>query len=123
MGANIYPEDVEQALFVDVAPSDVEHIGSFCLEIVEAADATPRPCVHVEADEPSDDALAGRLAARIRERLVANSADFRASAAEDPADGAVVVRLHAPATGPFEGNATRIKRRYLVDLAAGAEAS
>jgi phenylacetate-CoA ligase len=123
MGANIYPEDVEQALFADGAPNDVEHLGAFCLELVEVADATPRPCVHVEAGDPSDDALGSRLAGRISDRLIANSADYRASAAEDPAGGAVVVRLHAPGTGPFSGNAQRIKRRYLIDDTPEANAS
>ena len=54
MGANIYPEDVEQALFSDAPASDADRVGGFCLQIVDLVDGRSWPCVHVEVDDPSD---------------------------------------------------------------------
>jgi phenylacetate-CoA ligase len=112
MGANIYPEDVEQGLFTD-SVADADRLGAFCLELIELAGGQARPCVHVEVDDPRDDALAARLQEQVRQRLVANSADYRTSIAE-VLDGGIVVRLHRPGAGPFAENRDRIKRRYVV---------
>jgi phenylacetate-CoA ligase len=109
MGANIYPEDVEQALFRDAPES--EDIRAFAMELVEDDDAQVRPCVHVEAAGPVDP---GAVAARVRERLMANSRDFKTAVAEDPRTGAIVVRVHAVGEGPFAENSRRIKRRYVI---------
>ena len=123
MGANIYPEDVEQALFSDAPASDADRVGGFCLQIVDLVDGLSRPCVHVEVDDPSDAAIARRLAECVRDRLIANSCDYRTSVAEDPARGALEVRLHLRGTGPFALSADRIKRRYLVGADDRVEAS
>jgi phenylacetate-CoA ligase len=98
MGANIYPEDVEQALFS--VPEDREQ----------------RPCVHVEVTGGAveDLMLADRLRERVLARLLANSLDFRSAVSEDESAGELLVRLHSPRQGPFAANAHRIKRRYLV---------
>jgi phenylacetate-CoA ligase len=114
MGANIYPEDVEQALFAD--PADAHRIGAFCLELVEIGEAEQRPCVHVEVlDGLTDDSeLAGRLRGQVVRRLVAANLDFRTSVAEDPRASEIQIRLHRAGSGPFAGNQGRIKRRYIV---------
>lgn len=113
MGANIYPEDVEAALF---AGTDARRLGAFCLELEDLDNGGVRPCVHVEvtAGDLGDRELAGRLSSRISRHLVAASADFAAAVAEDPATAEIAVRLHAPLAGPFAANASRIKRRYIV---------
>ncbi|HEY0870034.1 MAG TPA: hypothetical protein VGD55_06530, partial [Acidothermaceae bacterium] len=119
MGANIYPEDVEQALG-ECADSDV--LGAFALALIEidgrdgTCDAV-RPCVHIEVLDPSrvgDGELSARLAGVVRDRLLGNSADFRSAVAEDLAAADIRVALHLEGAGPFVGNATRIKRRYIV---------
>jgi phenylacetate-CoA ligase len=122
MGANIYPEDVEHALFVDAEPVDAARVGAYCLELAELSDARVRPCVHVEVDVPEDTLLAARLADRVRARLLENSADFRAMVTEDPANGEVTVELHRIGAGPFAENLHRIKRRYLIDTTHSTEA-
>jgi phenylacetate-CoA ligase len=109
MGANIYPEDVEQALFRDFVGRDA--VSGFAMELVENEAAEVRPCVHVEAAGAVD---AGAIAACVRERLMANSRDFKAAVAEDPRTGDIVVRLHRPGEGPFAENSRRIKRRYVI---------
>jgi phenylacetate-CoA ligase len=110
-GANIYPEDVEWGL--GEAP-DADLVLGYALDIEEDTDGFVRPLVHVETAHPAPDGLAERLAQAVRQRLLANSADVRAAAAENPHVTRVVVRLHPPGTGPFVTDARRIKRRYVV---------
>ena len=142
MGANIYPEDVEQALFSDA--DDARRLGAFCLELIDVGEAEQRPCIHVEvldgagagsddggerrdsaagamagsdggADGAVDDpGLADRLRERVLKRLLAANHDFRASLAEDSRAGEIQVRLHRAGSGPFAANHGRIKRRYIV---------
>lgn len=123
MGANIYPEDVEIALFID--SEDATRLGAFCLELVERDDASLRPCVHVEVVSGSvdDSVLAERLAERVRNRLLANNRDFKAAVAEDPAVAQIQVRLHGPGSGPFVENSRRIKRRYVIPQAVDPKVS
>src|SRR4029077_6115072 len=91
MGANIYPEDVEQALLED--PATAARLGAFALEVRDRPDGAVRPCVHVERlDGVTDDAaLAEHLRQRIVDRLAANSRDFRAALAEDPSSAEIEV--------------------------------
>jgi phenylacetate-CoA ligase len=114
MGANIYPEDVEQALYT--APEDARRLGAFCLELVDMGNGEQRVCVHVEAvDGASGDAdLAERLRRGVVARLMAVNRDFKSSVEEDPSAAELLVRLHEPGTGPFAANRARIKRRYVV---------
>lgn len=113
MGANIYPEDVEDALFEDA--DDARVLGGFALELLDVGGGEQRVCVHVEADPvPDPEALAERLRRRVVEYLVAHNRDFRAAVGEDPSTSQIIVRLHAPGQGPFAGNVGRIKRRYIL---------
>jgi phenylacetate-CoA ligase len=114
MGANIYPEDIEQALFDDA--EDARRLGSFAMEVVDVGHGEQRPSVHVEVVEGAveDEALAQRLRERVIARLLANNRDFRAAVGEDASAGEVLVRLHQPGTGPFVANQGRIKRRYIL---------
>jgi phenylacetate-CoA ligase len=110
-GANIYPEDVEWGL--GEAP-DADLVLGYALDVAEDQPGVVRPLVHVETPDPAVPGLAGRLAAAVRARLLANSADVRAALAEDRHAAEVVVRLHAAGTGPFLADARRIKRRYVL---------
>jgi phenylacetate-CoA ligase len=120
MGANIYPEDIEQALFAD--PADARRLGAFCLELVDVSEAEQRPCVHVEVLDGLTEAaaFAERLRQRVVGRLLAVNLDFRASVSEDPAAAEIQLRLHGLGAGPFAANQGRIKRRYIVGKAAPA---
>jgi phenylacetate-coenzyme A ligase PaaK-like adenylate-forming protein len=114
MGANIYPEDVEQGLYADAALSD--RIGAFALELRDIGDGAVRPMVHVELKRRADDDAEVIEAVRrnVVARLTENSRDFRAAIAENPSTADVRVELHDPGAGPFEENARRIKRRYII---------
>lgn len=114
MGANIYPEDVEQALFAD--PDDARRLGAYCLELVDIGQGEQRPCVHVEVlgGDSDDPALGERLRARVLDRLLASNLDFRAAAREDASAKEILVRLHPAEAGPFSQNSGKIKRRYIL---------
>jgi phenylacetate-CoA ligase len=112
-GANIYPEDVGQGL---AESADADTVAGFLLDLAEDQAGVVRPLVHVETwrrAAAADPGLTGRLAAAVRDRLLANSADFRAAVAEDPRSGDIEVRLHGPDGGPFAASAGQIKRRYV----------
>jgi phenylacetate-CoA ligase len=114
MGANIYPEDVEQALFVDSGFG--ERLGAFCLEMREIGEGAIRPCIHVELAESGSDvaAVSERIRQVVVQRLAANSRDFRDAVAESPTTAEILVELHRPNEGPFAENSRRIKRRYII---------
>lgn len=117
MGANIYPEDIEQGLFADA--DDAGRLGAYCLELVEVGNGEQRACVHVEIiDGATDDPLlADRLRARVLNRLLATNRDFRSSVEEDPSAREILIRLHGAGEGPFAINSGRIKRRYIIPSA------
>jgi phenylacetate-CoA ligase len=118
MGANIYPEDVEQALFAD--PDDAGRLGAYCLELVDVTPGEQRPCVHVEVlrGEPDDPSLAERLRGRVLGRLLESNLDFRAAVKEDASAKELILRLHGAGAGPFAENSGRIKRRYILQPSA-----
>ena len=113
MGANLYPADIEAALFAD--PADAAALGAYCLAMVEQADDA-RPCVHVEvpAGRVGDRALATRLQGRIVTGMLAQNRDFRTAVGEDARAADIQVQLHATGAGPFAANAGRIKHRQVV---------
>lgn len=114
MGANIYPEDIEQALFSDAQLAD--RLGAFCLQVRDVGGGAVRPCVHVEVTSRGDDdaALIERIRGAVVARLERNSRDFKTALAENPTTAEIQVELHAPGAGPFAENSRRIKRRYIV---------
>jgi phenylacetate-CoA ligase len=117
MGANIYPEDVEQALYIDTTIGD--RLGAFCLELRDIGDGAVRPCIHVEVPQRGNDdkMIIETIRGNVLKRLIENSRDFKASLAENPSAGDLLVDLHIPGEGPFAENNRRIKRRYIVTSA------
>jgi phenylacetate-CoA ligase len=114
MGANIYPEDIEEALFDDI--DDACRLGAFAMELIDIGNSEVRPCVHVEllSGDETDQDLIARLRHRILNRLISSNKDFQSAMSEDATVAEITVRLHAPATGPFVTNKLKIKRRYIV---------
>ena len=112
MGANIYPVDVDGGIYAD--PSLAGHVRSFRLSLLEERPGETRPLVSVELErgEPTE-ALTSALGAAIEAHLLATNTDYREAAGEYPDLMVPVVRLFAAGTGPFVGDADRIKHRYV----------
>ncbi|WP_136517599.1 phenylacetate--CoA ligase family protein [Cellulomonas telluris] len=119
MGANLYPLDVENGLYLDNPHAAA--IESFKLALVDVGDHEQRPAIHLQlrADADLDDAaraeLADRAAAGVLRHLAAVSRDFAQSLEEDPAASELRVHVHDHGTGPFTGGSTKIKNVYVVD--------
>lgn len=116
LGANIYPEDIEQAIFGDAPKSEEGIVKGFAMELVEDKNGHPHPVVHIEleAGKQAEELSVAGLTERIITRLAANSRDFKTSLQEDPRARDIEVKVYPMAGGPFEGMNKRIKRRYIL---------
>jgi phenylacetate-CoA ligase len=115
MGANIYPEDIEQCLYAEQALARITH--SFCLALEEGAGAAVNPKFVFEIDAEPTAELAGTFRTSILERLIALNADFREAWKEYPQSVTPIIELHRRGTGPFSADATRIKQVRLLKRA------
>jgi phenylacetate-CoA ligase len=116
MGANIYPEDIEQSLYRSSELAAMT--SSFCLGLEEQAAGTVRPCISFEVREPITAGLVERFAGDIVAELASINADFRVALGENREGVLPVVRLYAGGEGPFRRDRGRIKQTRLVSLAA-----
>jgi phenylacetate-CoA ligase len=112
MGANIYPEDLEQCLYGE--PELAALTRSYCMGLSEGPDAEVRPSFAFEVDGPRDGAQAQRFAEAMLRGLTRLNADFRAALAEHPATLQPKVRLFGPGEGPFAEQQGRIKQIRLL---------
>jgi phenylacetate-CoA ligase len=117
MGANIYPEDIEQCLYADAALSKITH--SFCLALEETARADVHPKFIFETDVAPTAELATAYREAMLKGLIALNADFRAAWHEYPDALTPIIELHPRGTGPFAADAGRIKQARLLKRAAG----
>jgi phenylacetate-CoA ligase len=118
MGANVYPEDLEQALYEE--PDLAAAANSFCLGLHEEPDGTPRPRFAFEvAAWAATPELRHEFERRIVARVAAMNADFGQALHEHPASARPVVELYPLGQGPFAADAGRIKQTRLVRGEAG----
>ena len=82
MGANIYPEDIEQCLYADAGLAKIAH--SFCLALAQGARAAVNPKFIFEVDAEPTAELAERYRDSILKNLIALNADFREAWQEYP---------------------------------------
>lgn len=112
MGANIYPEDIEQCLYQDTALAELTN--SFCLSLSESPNGDVRPRFLFEVSREPNAELARRFAESIVPSLVALNADFREAWREYPETLVPEIQLHRIGEGPFAADAGRIKQaRFL----------
>lgn len=119
MGANIYPQDVENGLYGD--PERAARIASFTLTLESAAEdlTAQHPVIHLELREEVDidDGARADLARTARDGVVTYlasvSRDFAQSLAESARSGEIEVRVHDAGTGPFAAGGSGLKRVYL----------
>lgn len=112
MGANIYPEDIEQCLYEDTALAAITN--SFCLSVAEGPNGAVRPRFLFEVSREPTAELARRFAESILPSLVALNADFREAWHEYPETLVPDIQLHRIGEGPFAGDSGKIKQaRFL----------
>lgn len=112
MGANIYPEDIEQALYGE--PELAVRTHSFCLSLVEDQDGGVRPCFSFEIRGEITNELRSEFENRLPESIRLFNTDFRVAMKEHAATATPIVRLFALGTGPFAADAGRIKQTRIL---------
>ncbi len=112
MGANIYPEDIEAAIYS--RPDVAARILSFQLSVVEPRPGETRPRVAIQLlrGQP-DDAFRDEVAQLLTTHLRGMNRDYREAFGEYPALMPFIVECFARGEGPFEGSGGRIKFRYI----------
>ena len=116
MGANIYPIDVENGLYLDNPYASA--IESFKLGLVEIGGHEQRPIIHLQLREGSalDEAARADLRERAAEGVLSHlarvSRDIAQSLEEDPTTRDVRIEVHEHGTGPFVGGDVKIKNAY-----------
>ena len=108
MGANIYPEDLEQCLYEEVELARVTH--SFCLGLHEGDGGATRPRLSFEVTAAITPELQALFELRMTQRLVTLNADFREAMSEFAASATPVIELFSVGTGPFSADSGRIKQ-------------
>jgi phenylacetate-CoA ligase len=112
MGANIYPEDIEQCLYEDTDLAEITN--SFCLSLAEGPNGSVRPRFLFEVSEEPDEELERRFAESIVPRLVELNADFREAWHEYPETLIPEIQLYRLGEGPFAGDQGKIKQARLL---------
>lgn len=108
MGANVYPEDLETALYASPPLSRITR--SFSLGSEERADGTIRPVFSFEVFGTIDEQVERRFAQRIVEQVLAINSDFRVAATEHWESIEPIVRVYPLGEGPFADDAGKIKQ-------------
>jgi phenylacetate-CoA ligase len=113
MGSNIYPEDIETIVYRD--PELSRRMYSFMLSVVDDESGTPRPAIALELNDLDgvDEPWRAATAERLRDGLGALNIDYRSSLGEFPGAMLPIVSAYARGSGPFAGDATRIKQRRI----------
>lgn len=112
MGANIYPEDVENIAYSD--PFLAKNINSFCLSTEDDAQGNPRPCFEFELlDIEQKTQVEGRLKSIVSIELAKLSFDYKKAKDEYPEAVEPIIRTFGLYQGPFKENQARIKKRYV----------
>ena len=119
MGANIYPLDVENGLYLD-NPHAAE-IESFKLSLLDIGELEQRPVIHLQLREDAQlapdarDELRRASASGVLRHLASVSRDIAQSLEEDPTASDVRIEIHDHGTGVFARGTSKIKNVYLVD--------
>jgi len=108
MGANIYPEDLEQCLYAE--PELARITTSFCLSLHETEAAQVRPCFLFELDGEPSEGLQEAFATAMLRRLIELNADFREAWKEYPDALVPRVELYRRGEGPFANDSGKIKQ-------------
>jgi phenylacetate-CoA ligase len=118
MGANIYPEDLEQCLYAE--PELARITRSYCLSLSEHG-AQVRPCFLFEIEAEPSDELMHQFGTAMVKRLAELNADFREALHEYAQTLQPEIKLYRIGEGPFAANSGRIKQARLLKTSASGE--
>jgi phenylacetate-CoA ligase len=112
MGANIYPEDIENIAYSDEFLA--KNINSFCMSVEDDAKGNPRACFDFELfDMEQKTKVEERLKAIVSVELARLSADYKKAKDEYAEAVEPIIRTFGLYQGPFKENQARIKKRYV----------
>ena len=120
MGANIYPEDLEQCLYAE--PGLARITRSFCLSLSEHG-AQVRPCFHFEIEAEPTEALVVQFGSAMVKRLAELNADYREALHEYAQTLQPEIKLYRLGEGPFSGDSNRIKQVRLLNTSRSSPVS
>ncbi len=112
MGANIYPEDIEQCLYDDQELATITR--SFCQAVIEGENASVRPAFYFEITETPSEELKKRFAKSILEKLIILNADFREAWHEYADTLKPEIYLFRQGEGPFKADQNKIKQTRVI---------
>jgi phenylacetate-CoA ligase len=113
MGANIYPEDIEQCLYADKELAKITL--SFCQAVSEGANASVRPAFYFEISTTPSEELKKQFAESILEKLIILNADFREAWHEYSDTLKPEIYLYSKGEGPFKTDNTKIKQARIIN--------
>jgi phenylacetate-CoA ligase len=111
MGANIYPEDLEQCLYAEPELARATH--SFCMSVSEGPLGDVQPCFLFEVNEAPDEAMSEKFKRAIPGHLRKINNDFREAWKEYPETLVPEIKLYGIGQGPFANDKSRIKQSRL----------
>jgi len=114
MGANIYPEDIEQCLYSSPELSRITR--SYCQSLVDAADAGVRPLFCFEISEVPTEERVLAFSETITTNLIRINSDFRTAWYENRNALLPVVKLFGFNEGPFKTSQGQIKQVRVVNV-------
>ncbi|MDO8507783.1 MAG: phenylacetate--CoA ligase family protein [bacterium] len=112
MGANIYPEDIEQCLYADKELAKITR--SFCQSVSEGKNAQVHPAFYFEITERPTKELREKFSKSILEQLMKLNADFREACHEYADTMKPEIYLFSVGDGPFKMDKSKIKQSRVV---------
>ena len=117
MGANIYPEDIEQCLYEDKELAKITR--SFCQRISEGENASVRPAFYFEITQKPTEVLKNKFSKSIIVNLIKINADFREAWHEYSGTLQPEIYLFGIGEGPFKTDPNKIKQTRLINNYSG----
>jgi phenylacetate-CoA ligase len=115
MGANIYPQDVEQGIYTS---EYADKIANFKISLNEQKDLSLEPTINIELKEGIELITAEKyredIATKVREYMMQVNRDFEESVKEDANTGNIQIEFFLPNQGPFANRDSKmIKNKYI----------